>query len=252
MSEPGLPILSAENIVVEFPSPDDPRKVRRVVDDVTLHIHQGETLGLVGESGCGKSTLSRVILGLIKPARGVVRIHGHDFHAAKGKQLRALRGAVQMVFQDPSGSLNPTMRVGEIIGEPLIIMGLPWKERVAELLDQCGLPADSARRFPHQFSGGQRQRIAIARALAPDPQLVICDEPTSALDVSVQAQILNLLSELKKLRNVAYLFITHDMGVVAHMADRIAVMQSGRIVESGDAVSIVREPTHELTRRLMA
>jgi ABC-type microcin C transport system duplicated ATPase subunit YejF len=157
-----------------------------------------------------------------------------------------------MVFQDPTGSLNPRMRVGDIVAEPLIVHGMPWRERVAELLEECGMPRDSMRRYPHQFSGGQRQRIAIARALALRPRLVICDEPTSALDVSVQAQILNLLKQLQQSHGVAYLLITHDLGVVAHMADRIGVMHRGRLVEEREAVSLLTAPEHPYTRELLA
>ena len=247
--EPKRPLLHVDRICVDYGSG---ATARRAVDQVSLTIAPGETLGLVGESGCGKSTLARVILSLVKPTAGKVSFDGVDVHHARGDALRSVRRQVQMVFQDPTGSLNPRMRVGDIVAEPLIVHGLPWRDRVAELLEECGMPRDSAQRYPHQFSGGQRQRIAIARALALRPRLVICDEPTSALDVSVQAQILNLLKQLQQSHGVAYLLITHDLGVVAHMADRIGVMHRGRLVEEGEAVSLLTAPEHPYTRELLA
>ena len=242
------PLLDVRDLVVEF---GHGHSARRVVDGVSLRLESGRTLGLVGESGSGKSTLSRVVMGLLAPAAGRVLIDGLDVHASRGASLRGIRRRVQMIFQDPAGSLNPRLRVREIVAEPLIVHGLPWKDRVGALLEECGMPASSMDRFPHEFSGGQRQRIAIARALALRPSLVICDEPTSALDVSVQAQILNLLQDLQRSRGMAYLFITHDLGVVAHMADRIAVMRAGRIVEEGDAVDVLRSPADEYTKTLL-
>ncbi|MFZ4430570.1 MAG: ATP-binding cassette domain-containing protein [Phycisphaerales bacterium] len=242
------PLLEVRDLVVEF---GHGHGARRVVDGVSLRLESGRTLGLVGESGSGKSTLSRVVMGLLAPAAGHVLIDGLDVHASHGASLRGIRRRVQMIFQDPAGSLNPRLRVRDIVAEPLIVHGLPWKDRVGALLEECGMPASSMDRFPHEFSGGQRQRIAIARALALRPALVICDEPTSALDVSVQAQILNLLQDLQRSRGIAYLFITHDLGVVAHMADRIAVMRAGRIVEEGDAVDVLRSPADEYTKTLL-
>ena len=245
---PSPPLLDVRDVVVEF---GHGRHSRRVVDGVSLRLEAGRTLGLVGESGSGKSTLSRVVMGLISPASGRVMIDGLDVHGARGAALKGIRRRVQMIFQDPAGSLNPRLRVRDIVAEPLIVHGLPWKDRVGELLEECGMPASSMDRFPHEFSGGQRQRIAIARALALRPALVICDEPTSALDVSVQAQILNLLQDLQRSRGMAYLFITHDLGVVAHMADRIAVMRAGRIVEEGDASGVLTAPADDYTRTLL-
>ena len=245
---PTAPLLHIRDVVVEF---GRGAAARRAVDGVTLRLEAGRTLGLVGESGSGKSTLSRVVMGLLAPSAGRVLIDGQDVHAARGAALRSIRRRVQMIFQDPAGSLNPRLKVRDIVAEPLIVHGLPWKDRVGELLEECGMPASSMDRFPHEFSGGQRQRIAIARALALRPALVICDEPTSALDVSVQAQILNLLQDLQRSRSMAYLFITHDLGVVAHMADRIAVMRHGRIVEEADAPDLLRAPAHDYTRTLL-
>ena len=242
------PLLEIRDVVVEF---GHGRNTRRVVDGVSLRLEAGRTLGLVGESGSGKSTLSRVVMGLLSPASGRVLIDGLSVHESRGAALKGIRRRVQMIFQDPAGSLNPRLRVRDIVAEPLIVHGLPLKDRVGELLEECGMPASSMDRFPHEFSGGQRQRIAIARALALRPALVICDEPTSALDVSVQAQILNLLQDLQRSRGMAYLFITHDLGVVAHMADRIAVMRAGRIVEEGDALSVLTSPTDGYTKTLL-
>jgi ABC-type glutathione transport system ATPase component len=240
------PLLDIRDVVVTF-GPG----ARRAVDGVSLQLEAGRTLGLVGESGSGKSTLSRVVMGLLRPASGRVLIDGLDVHASRGAAMRSIRRRAQMIFQDPAGSLNPRLRVRDIVAEPLVVHGLAWKDRVGELLEECGMPASSMDRFPHEFSGGQRQRIAIARALALRPALVICDEPTSALDVSVQAQILNLLQDLQRSRGMAYLFITHDLGVVSHMADRVAVMREGRIVEEGDASRMLRSPAHEYTRTLL-
>jgi oligopeptide transport system ATP-binding protein len=251
MSDAVAPLLEVNGVVVEFGAAGT-ASWRRAVDGVSLTVRRGETLGLVGESGCGKSTLCRVILGLLAPTSGSVRIEGTTVQGARGGAMQAIRRKVQMVFQDPTGSLNPRMRVGDIVAEPLIVHGMPWRERVGELLEECGMPRDCVQRYPHEFSGGQRQRIAIARALALKPSLVICDEPTSALDVSVQAQILNLLKDLQRTHGVAYLFITHDLGVVAHMADRIAVMHKGSLVEEAGTVDLLTKPTHAYTQQLLA
>lgn len=222
------------------------------VDNVSMTLAPGCTLGLVGESGCGKSTLARTVLGLVKPQSGRVLVNGHDVHSSKGAALRSIRRSAQMIFQDPAGSLNPRMTVRDAILEPLVVHGLQTHNRAEELIIECGLSPDVLDRYPHQFSGGQRQRIAIARALALRPSLVICDEPTSALDVSVQAHILNLLRSLQLRYNIAYLFITHDMGVVAHMADTLAVMQRGSIIETGPTARVLQAPSQELTKRLAA
>ena len=227
----------------------------RAVDGVSFDLSEGETLGLVGESGSGKSTVGRAILRLVPVTSGQVRFEGRDLSTLSRSGLRALRRRMQIVFQDPTGSLNPRMKVGEIVGEPLLVHGIArgraLRNRVAELLERCGLPDDSMARAPHEFSGGQRQRIAIARALALEPKLVVCDEPTSALDVSVQAQILNLLRDLQKQFALTYLFISHDMAVVKHICDRVAVMRGGRIVEQGDCEGILSHPKHDYTRSLI-
>ncbi|HNI07110.1 MAG TPA: ATP-binding cassette domain-containing protein, partial [Thiobacillaceae bacterium] len=217
----------------------------------------GETLALVGESGCGKTTLARAVLRLIEPTAGEVRLLGESLAGLAGEALRRKRAQMQIVFQDPFSSLNPRMRVGAILEEGMAAL-LPELDRAgrgrrsAELLDQVGLPADAGLRYPHEFSGGQRQRIAIARALAVNPKLLILDEPTSALDVSVQAQILNLLADLRREHGLAYLFITHNLSVVGYLADRVAVMRGGRIVESGPAEQIFSRPENDYTKLLLA
>ena len=228
---------------------------RRLVDavvDVSLAVHPGETLGLVGESGSGKSTAGRIAVGLTTPDAGAVFFEGREI-GTDNAALRKLRRRVAVVFQDPYSSLDPRMRIGRSVAEPLKIHGL-WDrdgpDRVVTMLARVGLSRESARRFPHEFSGGQRQRIAIARALMLDPALVICDEPVSALDASVQAQILNLLLELRETLKLAYLFISHDLGVVRHVSDRVAVMYRGRIVETGPAERVCTKPEHEYTRLL--
>ena len=227
----------------------------KAVDGVSLDIAAGETLALVGESGCGKSTLARAILRLIEPTRGEVRVAGSDLATLKGEALRLKRAEMQIVFQDPFSSLDPRMPVGAILEEGMAAL-LPLtaaarRQKVAALLDQVGLPRDAARRYPHEFSGGQRQRVAIARALAVQPRLLILDEPTSALDVSVQAQILNLLADLQAQHGLAYLFITHNLPVVAYLAQHVAVMRAGRIVEAGPAETLLTAPQHEYTRLLL-
>lgn len=235
------------------------RKVAEVkaVDGVSFTIRRGETLGLVGESGCGKSTLGRAILQLYRPTAGKVYFDGIDLTALKGEALRRMRRRMQMIFQDPYASLNPRMSVGSIIGEPLIIHGLAKSkkermERVQELLRVVGLNPYFVNRYPHEFSGGQRQRIGIARALAVQPDFIVCDEPVSALDVSIQAQIINLLEDLQAQFNLTYLFIAHDLAVVRHISDRVAVMYLGHIVEIADRDEIYENPLHPYTKALIS
>ncbi|MCM3340116.1 dipeptide ABC transporter ATP-binding protein [Paenibacillus sp. MER TA 81-3] len=231
--------------------------ILKAVNDISFTIRRGETLGMVGESGCGKSTAGRTILRLYEPTQGQVRYNGTDIYRVKRGQMKALRREMQMIFQDPYASLNPRMTITDIIGEALDIHGLAGsrsarKKRVEDLLDLVGLNPDHATRYPHEFSGGQRQRIGIARALAVDPKFIICDEPISALDVSIQAQIVNLLQDLQKQFGLTYLFIAHDLSMVKHISDRVAVMYLGKIVELSDSESIYAEPLHPYTRALMS
>lgn len=255
------PLLLVENLTVCFAA-RGPRhfgrpRAFRAVDGVSLQIAAGETLALVGESGSGKSTLARAVLRLIPAAAGRVVFDETDVLTASGRQLRDLRRRMQIVFQDPAGSLNPRLRVERIVGEALTVHGLvrsaaERRRRVAALLERVGLRPADRERYPHEFSGGQRQRIGIARALALEPRLIICDEPVSALDVSVQAQILNLLVDLQRERGLSYLFIAHDLAVVRHISNRVAVMRSGRLVEQAPVDELFDHPRHPYTQALLA
>lgn len=254
------PILEVEDLHMHFPVKGGilGREVARVraVDGVSLSVREGETLGLVGESGCGKSTLGRTLLRLLDPTSGSIRYKGQDITSLSQKDLRPLRREMQMIFQDPYSSLNPRMRVGDIVGEAFAIHGLAHgaerQERVGQILRRCGLRPDVVDRYPHEFSGGQRQRIGIARALAVQPRLVVADEPISALDVSIQAQIVNLLLDLQEEFNLTYVFVSHDLKVVEFIADRVAVMYLGRIVEIADAEKIYADARHPYTQALLS
>ncbi len=254
-------LLEVKNLKVHFPVKRGMFKAAqefvRAVDDVSFSIAPGETLGLVGESGCGKTTLGRAIVRLVEPTSGSISLDGADITKLEGAAMRAQRRKLQMIFQDPYGSLNPRMTVEDIVGEALDIHGLvenksARQKRIAELLKAVGLDASYAQRYPHEFSGGQRQRIGIARALAVEPKLIVCDEPVSALDVSVQAQIINLLQDLQQQHGIAYLFIAHDLAVVEHISRRVMVMYLGKVVELADAKTIVHAPKHPYTKALIS
>ena len=257
---PLMPLLEVRNLTKVFPLGESifgggAKGEVRAVDDVSLDIESGETLGLVGESGSGKSTLGRLVLRLIQPTSGSIHFEGHDLRAANHGEMRRLRRDMQIIFQDPFGSLDPRMRVEDVITEPLIIhesmTPSSRRTRVTELLRAVGLDESSLRRFPHEFSGGQRQRIGIARALALRPKFIVADEPVSALDVSVGAQIVNLLAKLQQEFKLTYLFISHSMPLVRYLATRIAVMHHGTIVETGPTQQITEQPKHAYTRSLL-
>jgi len=251
-------LIEVRGLVKEFPlrgGPFGKKGTIRAVDRVDLEIYRGETLGLVGESGSGKTTLGRTLLRLIEPTEGIARFAGRDIFSMNRNELKGFRRRAQIIFQDPYGSLNPRMTVGEALREVLgvhrLVRAGEAEARIIELLEMVGLSPDHRRRYPHEFSGGQRQRIGIARALAVEPEFIVCDEPVSALDVSVQAQILNLLAELQDRLGLTYLFIAHDLSVVEHLSDRIAVMYRGEIVESGPASEVIGAPTHPYTQTLL-
>lgn len=225
-----------------------------ILHGVSLTAHQGETLGIVGESGSGKTTIGRAVLGLVKPSGGRVLFAGEDITHVAGRARRALARDIQVVFQDPYTSLNPTLTVGDILSEPLVVQGATPRDaraRVRGLLDQVGLPEDASERLPREFSGGQRQRVAIARALAPEPKLIVCDEPVSALDLSTQARVLDLFIDIQRRTGVAYLFVSHDLAVVRHVSHRVSVVYRGDIVETGSADLVTSTPEHPYTRRLL-
>mgnify|MGYP000851205408 CR=1 FL=1 len=252
-------ILEVKNLVKYFPVAGESfgkSSLLKAVDDVSFTIRRGETLGLVGESGCGKTTVGRTIIRLYEPTSGKVIFKGKDIVTAKPKEMKSIRRQIQMIFQDPYASLNPRMTVSDIIGEPLDIhqlaKGEARKNRIHELLHMVGLNAEHATRYPHEFSGGQRQRIGIARALAVEPEFIICDEPISALDVSIQAQVINLLEELQENLGLTYLFIAHDLAMVKHISTRIAVMYLGKIVEIAESHELFANPQHPYTQALLS
>jgi len=259
-ADPQAPLVSVQGLKMHFPIKGGflQRRVGEVkaVDGVSFDIFEGETLGLVGESGCGKSTVGRAVLRLYEVTDGRVIMEGANIAEAKPEELRLMRTKMQMIFQDPQASLNPRMTVSEIIGEPLREHGTgnatEREDRVLELMDKVGLNRDFAKRYPHEFSGGQRQRIGIARALALNPKFIVCDEPIAALDVSIQAQVVNLLEELQDSLGLTYLFISHDLSMVRHIADRVAVMYLGRIVELAPREELFRDPHHPYTQALLS
>jgi oligopeptide/dipeptide ABC transporter ATP-binding protein len=254
------PLLEVEHLSVRFPVKSGlgrPKQFVHALDDVTLHVGRGETLGLVGESGSGKTTLGRAVLRRAPIASGTVRFDGQDITHLEGESMRQLRRRMQLVFQDPYASLNPRMTILELVAEPLVVHGMARKpeearHQVADLLERCGLPADAIDRYPHAFSGGQRQRVGIARALAMRPSLIVADEPVSALDVSVRAQVVNLLQDLQVELGLSYLFIAHDLSVVRHISHRIAIMYAGRIAEVAPSDEVYVRPLHPYTKALLS
>src|SRR5256885_3558205 len=261
MKNDSQPLISIKDLKVHFPLASGSlfrrsRQVVKAVDGVSLDIYPGETLGLVGESGCGKSTLGRAILRLTQPTSGQILFHGSDLAHLSNSAMREQRRHLQIIFQDPYASLNPRMTVSQIIGEPLdtfqLARGRAKKERVQELMEMVGLSARFLKRYPHEFSGGQRQRIGIARALAVDPSFIVADEPISALDVSIQAQIMNLLDQLRRQKNLTYLFISHDLRAIRHVSDRVAAMYLGNIAELGDGKKAYHNPLMPFTKALIS
>jgi ABC-type glutathione transport system ATPase component len=247
-------VLDVKNLDVTYPAKGFGKTGFKALNDINIHVGQGETLGLVGESGSGKTTLGRAILGLAPVTAGSIDFLGKEISHASRRERRDLSRDLQVVFQDPYTSLNPSMEIGQILAEPLQIQGLDGAaatKRIAELLDQVGLPSDAIHRLPREFSGGQRQRVAIARALALSPKLIVCDEPVSALDLTTQARILDLFLQIQKDTGVSYLFVSHDLDVVRHISHRVAVMYKGEIVEQGPAAQVTVNPTHPYTQRLL-
>ena len=247
-------VLDVKNLDVTYPAKGFGKTGFKALNDINIHVGQGETLGLVGESGSGKTTLGRAILGLAPVTAGSIDFLGKEISHASLRERRDLSRDLQVVFQDPYTSLNPSMEIGQILAEPLQIQGLDAAaatKRIAELLDQVGLPSDALHRLPREFSGGQRQRVAIARALALSPKLIVCDEPVSALDLTTQARILDLFLQIQKDTGVSYLFVSHDLDVVRHISHRVAVMYKGEIVEQGPASQVTVNPSHPYTQRLL-
>jgi ABC-type glutathione transport system ATPase component len=247
-------VLDVKNLDVTYPAKGFGKAGFKALNDINIHVGQGETLGLVGESGSGKTTLGRAILGLAPVTAGSIDFLGKEISHASRRERRDLSRDLQVVFQDPYTSLNPSMEIGQILAEPLQIQGMDGAaatKRIAELLDQVGLPTDALHRLPREFSGGQRQRVAIARALALSPKLIVCDEPVSALDLTTQARILDLFLQIQKDTGVSYLFVSHDLDVVRHISHRVAVMYKGEIVEQGPASQVTVNPTHPYTQRLL-
>lgn len=249
-----MSLLEIEDLRVSFPGRGWRAKPVEVLHGVSLSVGAGETVGLVGESGSGKTTIGRAVLGLVKPSAGDIRFGGASIAGISGRERRGLARDIQVVFQDPYTSLNPSMTIGDILAEPLIIQGATAKDarsRVRTLLDQVGLPSDAVERLPREFSGGQRQRVAIARALAPEPRLIVCDEPVSALDLSTQARVLDLFVDIQRATGVAYLFVSHDLSVVRHISHRVAVLYRGDLVETGSAEHVTSTPDHPYTQKLL-
>ncbi|MFM6939474.1 MAG: ATP-binding cassette domain-containing protein [Rhodoluna sp.] len=247
-------VLEVKHLDVTYPAKGFGKTGFKALNDINIHVGQGETLGLVGESGSGKTTLGRAILGLAPVTAGSIEFLNQDISHASRNQRRELSRDLQVVFQDPYTSLNPSMEIGQILAEPLQIQGMDGAsatKRIAELLDQVGLPSDALHRLPREFSGGQRQRVAIARALALSPKLIVCDEPVSALDLTTQARILDLFLQIQRDTGVSYLFVSHDLDVVRHISHRVAVMYKGEIVEQGPASQVTVNPTHPYTQRLL-
>lgn len=249
-----MTLLDIQDLRVSFPGRGFRAKPVEVLHGVSLDVAAGETVGLVGESGSGKTTIGRAVLGLVTPSGGRILYNGRDIAGVKGRARRDLADQIQVVFQDPYTSLNPSLNIGDILSEPLIVQGASSRDaraRVRVLLDQVGLPSDAISRYPREFSGGQRQRVAIARALAPGPRLVVCDEPVSALDLSTQARVLDLFIDIQRQTGVAYLFISHDLSVIRHVSHRVAVLYRGDLVETGPAAQVTSAPEHPYTQRLL-